>query len=180
MTKQAYQIGFSQRVRLEWFEHTTNLILAGNDKASVNDALQERLKDTVSIGGHSKGSNRNKIISILRKIWVTTPKEMVPLRDDGLAFLSTDRSSPSPHHMHLAIYWGMTMAVYPFWAGVAMQVGRLLKLQGSVLPTRFSDDCGSSTVNGRRFPERLDVCFDPMWTGTCFRKQAPRGFTVPG
>ncbi len=132
MTKQAYQIGFSQRVRLEWFEQTTNLILAGNDKASVNDALQERLKDKVSIGGHSKGSNRSKIISILRKIWVTTPKEMVPLRDDGLAFLSRDQSSHSAHHLNIAIYWGMTMAVYPFWASVAMQVGRLLKLQGSV------------------------------------------------
>lgn len=32
------QIGFSQRIRLEWFEQTANLMLAGNDKAAINDA----------------------------------------------------------------------------------------------------------------------------------------------
>ena len=30
----------------------------------------------------------------------------------------------------LAVHWGMTMAVYPFWNAVAAQVGRLLRLQG--------------------------------------------------
>jgi hypothetical protein len=45
------QVGFSQRVRLEWLEQTANMVLAGNDKAAVNDALQELLKDMVSVGG---------------------------------------------------------------------------------------------------------------------------------
>ena len=30
----------------------------------------------------------------------------------------------------LAVHWGMTMAVYPFWNAVATQVGRLLRLHG--------------------------------------------------
>lgn len=34
------QIGFSQRNRFEWFEQTANLILAGNDKATINNSLQ--------------------------------------------------------------------------------------------------------------------------------------------
>ncbi|MEZ0329488.1 MAG: hypothetical protein ABWK15_08045 [Dissulfuribacterales bacterium] len=131
MTRRTDQIGFSQRVRLEWLEQTANLILAGNDKAAVNDALQELLKDKVSVGGRSKGCNRNKIISILRKIWITTPVELVPLRDAGLDFLSAQSSSLSPHHLSLAIHWGMVMAVYPFWSDVATQTGRLLRLQGS-------------------------------------------------
>ena len=45
------QIGFSQRIRLEWFEQTANLILAGNDKATINDSLQDLLIDKVSVGG---------------------------------------------------------------------------------------------------------------------------------
>ena len=53
MTRRTNQIGFSQRVRLEWLEQTANLILAGNDKAAVNDALQELLKDKVSVGGQA-------------------------------------------------------------------------------------------------------------------------------
>ena len=125
------KIGFSQRIRLEWLEQTANLVLAGNDKATVNEALQELLKDKVSVGGQAKGCNRNKIISILRKIWVSTPEELIPLRNDALAFLSTQSSSLSPHQLSVAIQWGMVMAVYPFWSGVATQTGRLLRLQGS-------------------------------------------------
>ncbi len=131
MTRRTDQIGFSQRVRLEWLEQTANLILAGNDKAAVNDALQEVLKDKVSVGGNSKGSNRNKIISILRTVWVNPPEELVSLRDDGLNFLSSQSAALSPHHLSVAIHWGMAMAVYPFWSGVATQTGRLLRLQGS-------------------------------------------------
>ena len=131
MTRRSDQIGFSQRVRLEWLEQTANLVLSGNDKAAVNDALQELLKDKVSVGGQAKGCNRNKIISILRKIWVSTPEELIPLRNDALAFLSTQSSSLSPHQLSVAIQWGMVMAVYPFWSGVATQIGRLLRLQGS-------------------------------------------------
>ena len=45
MTKRTNQIGFSQRVRLEWLEQTANLVLAGKDRSAVNDALQELLID---------------------------------------------------------------------------------------------------------------------------------------
>ncbi len=128
MTRPANQIGFSQRVRLEWLEQTTNLILAGNDKAAVNDALQELLKDKVSVGGHAVRGNREKIITILLKTWLTVPGELESLRIEGLELLKS-----VPRSDRLAIHWGMVMAVYPFWSGVAVQVGRLLRLQGSVV-----------------------------------------------
>jgi hypothetical protein len=126
VTRRIDQIGFSQRVRLEWLEQTANLVLAGNDKAAVNDALQEALKNKVSVGGQAERGNREKIITILLKTWLTVPTELEALRVEGLELhkriLRLD---------HLAIHWGMVMAVYPFWSGVAIQVGRLLKLQGS-------------------------------------------------
>lgn len=120
------QVGFSQRVRLEWLEQTSNLVLAGNDKAMVNATLQELLKDKVSVGGQAERGNREKIITILLKTWVTVPSELKALRDDGLDLLKRLRRSD-----HLAIHWGMVTAVYPFWSEVAIQVGRLLRLQGS-------------------------------------------------
>jgi hypothetical protein len=126
MTRRIDQIGFSQRVRLEWLEQTANLILAGNDKAAVNDALQEMLKDKVSVGGQAERGNREKIITILLKTWLTVPSELEPLRVEGLELLKR-----VPRCDHLAIHWGMVMAVYPFWSGVAIQTGRLLRLQGS-------------------------------------------------
>ena len=126
MSKRVNQIGFSQRVRLEWLEKTANLVLAGNDKAAASDALQELLKDKVSVGGHAERGNREKIITILLKVWLTAPTEFESLRLGGLELLKR-----VPRRNHLAIHWGMVMAVYPFWSGVATQVGRLLRLQGS-------------------------------------------------
>ena len=121
------QIGFSQRIRLEWFEQTTNLILAGNDKTIVNDSLQDLLEDKVSIGGESARSNREKVITILLKTWITVPRKLEKLRDEGLEMLQglsrKDR---------IAVHWGMVLAAYPFWGTVAAHTGRLLRLQGSV------------------------------------------------
>jgi hypothetical protein len=126
MSGRTDQIGFSQRVRLEWLEQTANLVLAGNDKTAANDVLQELLKHKVSVGGQAERGNREKIITILLKTWLTVPSELESLRLDGLELLRR-----VPQRGHLAIHWGMVMAVYPFWAGVAVQVGRLLRLQSS-------------------------------------------------
>ena len=126
MTERTNQIGFSQRVRLEWLERTANLVLAGNNKTSVNEALQVFLRDKVSVGGEAVRGNREKIITILLKTWLTVPNELVALRDEGL-----DLFKCVPRSDHLAIHWGMVLAVYPFWSEVAVQVGRLLRLQGT-------------------------------------------------
>src|SRR5688572_29860060 len=108
MSGRADQIGFSQRVRLEWLEQTANLVLAGNDKAATNDALQELLRDKVSVGGQAARGNREKIITILLKAWLTVPVELESLRIEGLELLKR-----LPRQDHLAIHWGMLMAAYP-------------------------------------------------------------------
>lgn len=120
------QIGFSQRVRLEWLEQTANLVLAGNGKDVIIEVLQEFLKDKVSVGGQAERGNREKIITILLKTWVTVPHELEVLRNKGLELLNRLTQAD-----HMALHWGMVMASYPFWMGVATQVGRLLKLQGT-------------------------------------------------
>lgn len=127
MNTRVEQIGFSQRVRLEWFEQTANFILAGNDKTATNTFLQELLMDRVSVGGQAQRGNREKIITILIRTWSSVAEGLEPLRDEGLELLRN-----SPRSDHVLIHWGMVMAVYPFWSAVATQAGRLLKLQGSV------------------------------------------------
>ncbi|TDA69358.1 MAG: hypothetical protein D9V47_05485 [Clostridia bacterium] len=126
MSSRAKQIGFSQRVRLEWLEMTANLVLAGADKSAINETLQELLKDKVSIGGEAERGNREKIITILMKVWLNVPHELEALRVDGLELLKS-----IPRTDRIAVHWGMVMAVYPFWASIASHVGRFLKLQGS-------------------------------------------------
>lgn len=120
------RIGFSQRLRLQWLEHTANLMLAGTARQAVLDALQALLHDKLSVGGHAERGNREKAITILMQIWVTVPPELACLRDVGLELLQQ-----LPLAEHLAVHWGMTMAVYPFFGSVAGSVGRLLRLQGT-------------------------------------------------
>lgn len=126
MNRRTNQIGFSQRVRLEWLEHTTALLLAGNEGDRVGHALQELLREKLSVGGKAVRGNREKAITILMKIWMNVPPGLELMRDDGLEILNG-----LPQGDHIAVHWGMTMTVYPFWAGVATQVGRLLRLQGT-------------------------------------------------
>jgi hypothetical protein len=121
------QIGFSQRIQLEWFEQTANLILAGNDKTAVNDSLQELLLNRISVGGQAVRGNREKVITILMKTWLTVPRGLEKLRDEGLNILQ--RLSRKDR---IIVHWGMTLAAYPFWGAVAAHSGRLLRLQGTV------------------------------------------------
>ncbi len=126
MTDRFTQLGFSQRIRLEWLEQTARLILAGTTRQAVFDALQALLHDKLSVGGHAERGNREKVITILMQIWVTAPPELACLRDAGLELLQQ-----LPPDEHLAVHWGMTIAVYPFFGSGAGSVGRLLRLQGT-------------------------------------------------
>lgn len=126
MNNRLTQIGFSQRIRLEWLERTANLALAESDETSIYGALREMLEDKLSIGGNAKRGNREKAITILMRIWVRPPPDLQPLRQEGLNLLLH-----LPLEDHIAIHWGMAMAVYPFWGAVAAHVGRLLRLQGT-------------------------------------------------
>jgi len=83
------------------------------------------LQGRLFIGGTAERGNREKAIAILLKIWVTLPRELTLFGDDGLA-----RLNRLPLTLHLAVHWGMTIAVYPFVGVVPEAVGRLLRLQG--------------------------------------------------
>ena len=119
------QVGFSQRIHIDWLQYTADLVLAGNRRDEIVEALRERLTDKLSIGNEPQRGNREKAITILTKIWVVVPARLQALRDEGLTHIrsldSLDRA---------IVHWCMCMAVYPFFGVVADAVGRLLRLQG--------------------------------------------------
>ena len=144
--KRGGQIGFSQRIHLDWLEYTANLVLAGNPREEIVAALGERLKEKLSVGNQPERGNRDKAVTILTKVWVTIPRELQSIRDEGLGHLQC--RSPSDR---MLVHWCMCMAVYPFFGTVADAVGRLLRLQGTA---------GAAQVQRRlreRFGERETV-----------------------
>jgi hypothetical protein len=68
------QIGFSQRIQLGWLERTASLLFMRHTRDETQTALQELLRDQLSVGGTAERGNREKAISILLKIWVTVPR----------------------------------------------------------------------------------------------------------
>ena len=140
MKSDVSQVGFSQRVRLEWLDYTAGLVLAGKTPAEITAALQIYLNDKLSVGGSSARGNREKVITILMRIWVIPPATLRELRDEALAL-----ARRLPLQEHLALHWGLALAVYPFWGTVAETVGRLLRLQ---------KDVGAAQVQ-RRLREQL-------------------------
>ena len=123
--KRRGQIGFSQRIRLDWLEYTSNLVLAGNSREEIVAALSERLRERLSVGNQPERGSRDKAITILMNVWVTVPTELQSLRDQGLDYLR--RRDPGDR---MLVHWCMCTAVYPFFGTVAEAVGRLLRLQG--------------------------------------------------
>ncbi len=125
------QIGVDRLIRLEWLEKTADLVLAGNDIKSIKEILQSDLQKSFRSERVDVRGSIDKTITILIKTWASVPKGLKSLHNDALELLKS-----IPRHYHLPIHWGMVMAVYPFWAGVALQVGRLLNLQGSAVASQ--------------------------------------------
>ncbi len=126
MNARANQIGVDRIIRLDWLEKTANLVMAGNVKTSINEILQDLLKDNLSGGKPGVRGSREKTITILMKIWLTVPCDLEALRNEGLQILQG-----LPRKDRIAVHWGILLAVYPFWGAVATHTGRLLRLQGT-------------------------------------------------
>ena len=121
------QIGIDRLVRLPWLEKTAALGLAGNDAETITTVLKTDLRDYFRNDESVVRGSIGKVITVLLKVWIRVPAELRPLRDDGLDLLKR-----LPRRDQVAVHWGMITAAYPFWASVAAQVGRLLRLQDSV------------------------------------------------
>ncbi|MBN1136465.1 MAG: hypothetical protein JXM73_07760 [Anaerolineae bacterium] len=141
-------VGFSQRIQLAWLEQTAAGMMSGQSRVQIEAALQEHLRDRLSVGGDAERGTREKAITILLKIWVSVPEGLESFRDEGL-----DHLRRLPASEHLAVHWGMTLAVYPFVGTVAETVGRLLRLQGAAsaaqVQRRMREQLGQRTTVAR-------------------------------
>lgn len=125
------EIGFSQRIRLEWLEKAAELLSEGKTKNEIEAVLYEILTEQLQSKGNPKRGSREKAMTILFKIWVSVPETMQPLKEDAITYFRK-----LPLNDHIILHWGLSMAVYPFFGTMAETVGRLLKLQESFTPAQ--------------------------------------------
>ncbi len=122
-------LGFKQSIRLEWMARAADLAQAGLSIEDARRVLNEYLADRRSTGAREQRgkSTRTMAASMLMKCWVSVPRELESLHDSALRLLGV-----IPREEHVVIHWGAISAAYPLWYLVAMQTGRLLRLQGTV------------------------------------------------
>lgn len=120
------EVGIKGKITLGWLNKTADLALAGYDKKTITQVLNEFLAEELSVGNNVRFGSRGKTISILEKTWVQGDNVSENLRKRGLVFYEK-----CPAKERIILHWGATMAAYPFLATVALHTGRLLKLQGT-------------------------------------------------
>jgi hypothetical protein len=118
-------IGFNRDIKMSWLNLVAELVSKGKLSSEIHSAIDDVLKNKLSVNSTAKRSSRGKTITILMKTWARPDSELESLRDRGLALLETSSDSA-----RLYLHWGMTIAAYPFCASVAETVGRLFRLQG--------------------------------------------------
>ncbi|MDM8559528.1 hypothetical protein [Candidatus Parabeggiatoa sp. HSG14] len=121
------QIGFSHPIKRAWLDFTVQHLLEGQTPAEVRTLLRDFLSDQVAVDSTTQHGSRQKVISILSKIWLNVPQPVESFRNEGLTLFKR-----LPKNEYIVLHWGMAMAVYPFFAMVAENVGRLLRLQDYV------------------------------------------------
>jgi hypothetical protein len=94
------EVGFGQRIQLDWLERTAQFYIAGLTKDEIEELLQALLRDRLSIGSDSRSGNRALTILILLKVWVVVPHGLESLRDEGLELLKRLPSKESQKILH--------------------------------------------------------------------------------
>ena len=143
------QIGIDRPIRLQWLEDAAHLLLSRNDPMLIKQRLEETLSSIFPSSPTTTRGSLSKTVTVIMNTWVKVPSRLIPFRDNGLELLTR-----LEHRLSLPIHWGMLMAVYPFWGAVAIQSGRLLRIQGDVgaseIQRRMREQYGERETVARR------------------------------
>ncbi len=118
-------IGFDRDIKLEWLDAVATLVAAGCNTKEVRASIHKMLGG-VSASGKPDAATI-KTTTVLLHIWSQVPDCAVRLRDRIVSVIS----DLNPEE-RLAAHWSMCLATYPFFLDVAVNVGRLMALQGDV------------------------------------------------
>lgn len=118
------RLGLDRDLKLTWLDEAA--VIAGRklSRVQLQTALMAALAGELPGAGHN--SARGKTVTVLKRVWITVPEDVTPLRDRALALLREGDADD-----RLALHWAMLLATHPFFADTVGSAGRLLALQGT-------------------------------------------------
>jgi len=117
-------IGFDRKIELEWIDYTAELVSKDLPESEIREKLVQKL--SVYGLGSSKGGALSKTITVLTRLWLNVPDDIIPLRDKAI-----DLYKSASNDDKVGLYICLAITNYPFFFDVMTQIGRLLKLQDS-------------------------------------------------
>lgn len=116
-------VGFDRLVDLAWLDLLASRYAETRDPKKAFYDVRSVVELTVA-GGASHHNATGKTMTVLARIWLRVPDEIVGLRDEAADSISS--LAPADR---VAVHWTMCELAYPFYLDAATAVGRLLRLQ---------------------------------------------------
>lgn len=117
-----FLVGFDRFIALSWAEFALEMTVHTTDDKSVQI---KKLKDYLSIFMKGKDATR-KTANVLTRLWIETYPALTHSRDQAINLYQESAQAD-----HLVLHWGMSLAIFPLFRDVALQIGKLCQLQGS-------------------------------------------------
>ena len=123
----AKMIGLSRPIKLEWLNKTVELLMEGKDELQIKNELNEYLSFEIK-----SPTNLRKTREILMSIWVTTPRELLFIRQQALEAYKTENCK-------LAAHWSMLLVTYPVFCDICSLIGKLSNIQDTFTTSWLKD-----------------------------------------
>jgi len=120
-------IGFGQRVKLEWLRHAQKAVAQEIPLKEIENQVR-RLKDPIH---PEKDATRKSWVNVNRT-WVTPPDWATPLRDDLIHYLNDHLNDHRDEKAFFVANWAAAIAAHPFFGHTAEIVGRLGRLKDEI------------------------------------------------
>jgi len=111
-------VGLSRAIKLEWLNKTAELVLSGNDEATIKETLNEYLSFEIS-----SPDNLRKTREILMTVWVKSAVSAQEIHRRAV------EAYGSEHSDKLALNWAMLMLAYPVFSDVCGFIGKISGMQ---------------------------------------------------
>ena len=123
----AKMVGLSRPIKLEWLNKTVELLLEGKDEQQIKNELNEYLSFEIK-----SPTNLRKTREILVSIWVTTPHELLFIRQQAIEAYKTEKC-------RLAAHWSMLLVTYPVFCDICSLIGKLSNIQDTFTTSWLKD-----------------------------------------
>lgn len=123
----AKMVGLSRPIKLEWLNETVDLLLEGKEASQIKEELNEYLSFEIK-----SPTNIRKTREILMAIWVTTPTELLPIRQQAIEAYKNEKG-------RLAAHWSMLLVTYPVFSDICSLIGKLSNIQDTFTTSWLKD-----------------------------------------